>query len=133
MARWFVAPLLALVVQFAGVARAQDLSDSPVEYKLAVIQTGGYVSPDDMLVKRIGFALDDLQDRCTEPRIQLSDMAVVTHDALVLKGVGQSHLTILQHVNENAFYVILYGDPDGPDKIDCITVFATYVETGGAR
>lgn len=53
-----------------------DPKQSSMEYKLAVIDRGGYVREDDPLVVRFGRALDRLEAKCPETRQQLGDMGV---------------------------------------------------------
>jgi hypothetical protein len=86
-----------LLIASPVVVQAQ--ADTPVEYKLAVIQANSYVRPDAQGVKEIGWALDDLQDRCNESRLRLSDLAVVTRTQLAQRGVTASFLSILSDVN----------------------------------
>jgi hypothetical protein len=58
--RTLTALAIASVI-LASPAFAQDADEYPTEYKLAVIQTGGYVDPDDKLVGQFAAALDDLE------------------------------------------------------------------------
>src|SRR5579859_6101687 len=99
MFRFLLAPILALTLLGSSNAAAQTTSDPPIEYKLAVIQTGAYVDPNDPLVGQFATALDDLQSKCTEPRDRLGDFAVVTHTQMGLHGVNETQLSILEHVN----------------------------------
>lgn len=50
--------------------------EDSVEYKLAVVANGGFVSPNDPIVGRYAGWLDTLSIRCKEPKTRLADMLV---------------------------------------------------------
>lgn len=67
------------------------VSEESVEYKLAAVDTGK--PPSDNTVARYANTLDALEGKCTDSRIRLSDMAVVSKQE-----TGRSALTIMQDV-----------------------------------
>ena len=89
-----------------------------VEYKLAVVQSGGYVGPNDPLVGQLARALDDLAPRCQEDRQTLADMAVRLSQLLAGRGVQETPLSIL--VNGAGAVPIV------PGKTTCADAMAAY-------
>jgi len=86
--RWLVVGLLLMLAGFSacgddtpgGVAptgpSADGWTDEDIEYKLAVIDEGGFVSTDDPVIDRYATALDNAESVCPESRTMLSDIAV---------------------------------------------------------
>jgi hypothetical protein len=56
--------------------------DKPLEYKLAVINAGGFVSENDITVKRFRFLLNDLQKKTGYTRQQIADLNTYAVDTL---------------------------------------------------
>ena len=56
--------------------------DKPLEYQLAVINAGGFVSADDITVKRFRFLLTDLQKRTGYTQQQIADLNTYAVDTL---------------------------------------------------
>lgn len=70
-----------------------------VEWKLAVVDAGGYVQPDDPVVQEFADALAVLEDRCYQnSRTRIADIVVSIQGSLLEYGVSESLLTILQAV-----------------------------------
>jgi hypothetical protein len=88
------APLIFVV----GCLNSDDesASDIGIEYKLATIQQGGYVSKDDPLLVRFAQALDRLETKCPEPRERLADMGVKGRDLLRERGIQEPLVSILR-------------------------------------
>ena len=80
--RRLVIPSVAAVLLSAPACGASDSEQSThepepsLEYKLAVLDRGGFVADDDPLIARFGRAMDGLEARCPETRERLADMAV---------------------------------------------------------
>jgi hypothetical protein len=95
----------------------EGVEDTP-EYKLAVIDEGGYVDPADPVVDRFARVLDKLQRKCSDSRSFVGDMAVRSQELMAEEGVRESLLSILTNVNRSI-----------PRKLgrSCSDIFATYV------
>jgi hypothetical protein len=79
-----------------GVSTAAD--EDSLEYKLAVIHKGGYVSKDDDLVRTYRGALTRAAAACPEGREQVSDMAVKVTQVLGEKGTQVTALEALEAI-----------------------------------
>lgn len=102
LASLFLIAVIAVVAVFiftpvlrTGVQPAQDVitptptptqkrkePDKPLEYQLAVINAGGFVSESDITVKRFKFLLDDLQKKTGYTRQQIADLNTYAVDTL---------------------------------------------------
>jgi hypothetical protein len=102
----------------SGDAAARATPDTP-EYKLAVIDAGGYVNPSDPIVGSYARALDRLEERCEDSRTFLGDMAVRSQQLLAEEGISEPVLTILRYVGRAVRGAPLEGS--------CTSIFATYV------
>ncbi len=119
---------LAALVVFIGLlaeggwgvadSRSGGVSAPSVEVRLASVQNQEYAADDDPLVGQFKQQLDMAEPRCTETRLQLADLAVLTHDQLAKSGVQESHLSILADVTA--------AIPDAGPRLKCAEVFATY-------
>lgn len=85
---------------------------------LIVIQTGLPVSPGDPLATQFQGQLDTLAPRCSDTEARLSDFTVATRDVMLKRGVAESYLSILSHVNASI--------PAGLDPQPCAPIFAAY-------
>ena len=74
-------------------------TDSDMEYQLAVIDAGGFVSYDDPVISQYDRALDALEPKCTEPRRTISDQSVKTVQILAEEGVRSDALEMLRAAN----------------------------------
>ncbi len=70
-----------------------------LEYKLAIINKRGYVSEDDITVRRFRFLLGDLDNKFIESRQQIADMSVLAVEMLDEVGIAESLLNIMEGVN----------------------------------
>jgi len=122
-----VSVLLALGVTVAcgddsgggGGGGGNGASTESVEYKLAVVNEGGFVDTDDPLVGQFKSALDALEEKCTEGRQKIGDMAVAAQGLLEDKGIPLSLIRIMQDVNRST--------PSGLGEQPCADIFAVYV------
>ena len=98
------------------------------EFMLATIQNDGPVEENDLLVRQFAAQLDALEAKVDEPRgekakrLALANMTLKLHDMLEEKGVDDSYLSILTHVNAMIPVSATLG------KNDTAAVFATYYE-----
>jgi hypothetical protein len=101
------------MVVVLGTASCTTSSDSgnaasepnTVEWKLAVVDEGGYVQPDDPAVHEFANALDVLEGRCHQnTRAQIGDFVVAGQGQLQERGVSESLLTILQAMADPATF-----------------------------
>lgn len=74
-------------------------TQAPPAYSLAVIQNGGYVNPDGLLVRQFQRQLDILSSKCNDPESTVSDQLVTTHDILHKHGIDEDYLTLLTAVD----------------------------------
>jgi len=111
----------------ADTPPAASAEHSP-EFMLATIQNNGPVEQNDLLVRQFAAQLDALEPKVSDPRgeqakrVALANMTLKLHDMLEEKGVDESYLSILTHVNA----MIPVSSPLG--KNDTAAVFATYYE-----
>ena len=95
---------MVVALGIAGCSSSSDSRDgasepNTVEWKMAVVDEGGYVQPDDPVVQEFANALDVLEDRCHQnTRAQIGDYAFSGQGQLQEHGVSESLLTILQAV-----------------------------------
>jgi hypothetical protein len=93
-----------------------------LEYKLAVVQRGGYVAEDDPLVMRFGRALDRLVSKCPETRQQLADMGVKGRQILSEKHIDEALVDILEN-----WRAAIPDDAQKGQVGPCADVLAAYV------
>lgn len=103
-------------------------SNESVEYKLATIQQGGYVSKDDPLVVRFGHVLDRLDSKCPEPRERIADMGVKGRDLLREKGIQEPLVSTFENWGASIPGEVTKGGV-GP----CADILAVYVVLRGSR
>ena len=99
-----------------------------VEYKLATIQQGAYISGDDPLVARFGQALDRLESKCLEPRERLADMSLKGRELLTEKGIYEPLVSTVENWGASI--------PDGVTKGavgPCADILAAYVTLRAGR
>ena len=75
-------------------------SEESLEYKLASIDAGRRVAPNDLTVARFRSLLDQLSSKYSEDRQQIADMTVVARDSLREDGVEESLLNIMEGMNQ---------------------------------
>lgn len=71
-----------------------------LEYKLATINAGGYVSKDDINVGRFRGLLNRLSATFVENEQQIADMSVAAQSRLKEEGVQESLLNIMEGMNQ---------------------------------
>jgi len=74
--------------------------ESTTEYKLAVLNHGGYVPPDDITVSRFRFLLGQLASKFGETPERIANMSVKARNSLAEKGVSETLLNIMEGMNQ---------------------------------
>jgi hypothetical protein len=120
--------VLPMVATACGDPDARSASEASLEYKLAVLQKGGYVSDDDPMMRRFAGVLDRLEAKCPESRQQLADMGVRGRELLSNSGLNEPLLTVF----ENWQAAIPDTNEDGGVG-PCADVLAIYVTLRGGR
>ncbi|WP_344106597.1 hypothetical protein [Nocardiopsis rhodophaea] len=95
-------------------------TEDDVEYKLAVVDEGGYVPLDDPVIGDYARALDAAEEKCTQGREELGDISVRSVQLLDERGVAATGLSILEGIAES-----IPGEVEGP--MDCRDVAASLV------
>ena len=86
-----------------GTSVSQDgggWTDEDIEYKLAVVDSGGFVRHDDPKIASYARALDRADSSCPESRVRLADIAVASVQQLDRNTTGHSEnaLSMLQAI-----------------------------------
>ena len=89
----YIIILLALVFLLAA-------ADDPVEYKLAVIEAGGYVPKEHITVARFRSLLKQLQAGYKENSERIANMTVWAQKSLREEGIKESLLNIMEGMNQ---------------------------------
>jgi hypothetical protein len=117
--------LLVIAIALVGVACNTDLSPAPrakqtqpkrtapssadrnaasseqaLEYKLAVVDRGGYVAPDDMRVARFRSLLEQLSTKYVEKPQEIADMSVMLQNLLREKGISETMQNMMEGLNQ---------------------------------
>jgi len=74
--------------------------ETKLEYKLAVINAGGYVSENHVTVARFRSLLNQLSNTYVENRQQIADSSVKAQEMLKDKGIEESLLNIMEGMNQ---------------------------------
>ena len=87
----------------SSLAPASDTSytENDIEYKLAVVDKGGFVPHDDPVIKRYDQALDALEPKCTESRTLIADQSVLSVQLLADSGVVTNALEMLRVADDS--------------------------------
>lgn len=75
------------------------IADDPIEYKLAVIDAGGFVPKDHITVARFRSLLNQLSKTYLEDKQQIADMTVTAQNLLRKEGIKESLLNIMEGLN----------------------------------
>lgn len=86
-------PLLIFVFD-VSIVNAQSTA-----YKLATIEKGGYVSKNDLLVKRFQNLLDQLSNTYVENESRIADMTVNAKNILEKAGIQESMINMMTGMN----------------------------------
>lgn len=91
--------------------------------KLATVDAGTYVAPDDSVVDAYQAALDGLSPYCQEGESSLGDFAAKAQELLANGGQSETLLEVLQHVRQSI--------PNKMPSTKCSDLFAAYVVLRG--
>lgn len=75
-------------------------ANESIEYQLATINAGGYVSKDHITIARFRSVLDQLSSTYIENKQQIADMSVTAQQLLKKAGVEESLLKIMEGLNQ---------------------------------
>lgn len=75
-------------------------ADGSLEYKLAVVDAGGFVSKDDITIARFRSLLRQLSEKYVESPQQIADMSVKAKELLREEGVSEKMLTMMEGLNQ---------------------------------
>ena len=78
-------------------------ADDSIEYKLAVVDSEGYVKKNDIKVARFRSLLKQLSDTCVENKKKIADMTVTAQMELKKLGIKESMLNMMEGMN-NVLY-----------------------------
>lgn len=98
---------------------AASYSEDDTEYKLAVIDAGGFVPLDDPSIGTYARLLDSLDGKCSEERSLIGDQAVVATQLLADEGIIVSTLEALQGIDESI--------PEELPGLTCAEIAAAWV------
>lgn len=87
------------IVILLGALNTAHASES-LEYQLATINAGGYVSRDHITVARFRSLLDQLSSTYIENKQQIADMSVKAQQLLKKDGVEENLLKIMEGLNQ---------------------------------
>jgi hypothetical protein len=122
-----LATLLAACDAGGGSTTREDVAPprDTLESKMASLDAGTYVPPDDPVVAEYVQALDALEDVCTNTRDDLADMVVRAQELLLNGGQEESLLGILRHVRQSL--------PANWPRSECTDEFSLYVADRGGQ
>ena len=75
-------------------------TDYSLEYKLAVIDAGGWVADDDLRIARFRSLLSQLAEKYVEDREQIANMTVKSQQLLQAEGIDERMLPIMEAMNQ---------------------------------
>jgi len=85
-----------LLLSTLNAVQASEL----LEYKLATINAGGYVSKEHVTVARFRSLLNQLSVTFVEDKEQIADMSVTAQNLLKKEGVEESLINIMEGMNQ---------------------------------
>jgi hypothetical protein len=94
-------------------------SEDDIEYKLAVIDEGGFVDPNDPSIDAYAAVLDRLETKCEEDRTLISDQAVRATQLLAEEGISVTALQALRGFDGSI--------PDEFPVLSCAEVGAAWI------
>ncbi len=105
-------------------------SSDLLEYNLAIINAGGYVSEDHITVSRFRSLLDQLSSTYRENKQQIADMSVKAQELLKEEGVKESLLNIMEGLNQLFAIKTENKKFPNPEYSDSLSVYATLRRKG---
>lgn len=129
IAAWMALLMMSVVACGGGSTPEVDTqpdtggwTEEDIEYKLAVVDAGGFVATDDPVIDRYATALDNAESVCPEGRTMLSDIAV--------RSVQLLDENVPDH-NENALSMLraIHDAASGGQElgVECTEIAATLI------
>jgi hypothetical protein len=92
--------LLAAMSIWGGNTPTHTIKEESLEYRLAVINTGGNISENDPTIARFRSLLNQLSQSYMEDTQQIANMSVIIRDRLSANGIDESLLNIMEGLNQ---------------------------------
>jgi hypothetical protein len=92
--------LLAAISIWGGNTPTHTIKQESLEYRLAVINTGGNISENDATIARFRSLLTQLSQNYIEDTLQIANMSVIIRDRLSANGIDESLLNIMEGLNQ---------------------------------
>lgn len=93
--------LLWAAISIWGVnTPTHTIKQESLEYRLAVINTGGNIRENDATISRFRSLLTQLSQNYIEDTQQIANMSVIIRDRLSAKGIDESLLNIMEGLNQ---------------------------------
>ncbi|MGA1863863.1 MAG: hypothetical protein ACMUHX_02250, partial [bacterium] len=96
----FWAVLLMLIGIWGRNIPTDTTKEESLEYRLAVMNTGGNISENDATIGRFRSLLSQLSDSYIEDAQQIANMSVIIRDRLSSSGTNESLLNIMEGLNQ---------------------------------
>ncbi|MBM3702838.1 MAG: hypothetical protein FJW63_07635 [Actinobacteria bacterium] len=121
----FIIPILSLVLIFSFALACNGASDQKekeytTEYKLAVIDKGGYLEEDDPVVSEYKIVLDSLKSKVINDEVEIADTVVKAQE--ILREDHQINLTILKIMKDLDTSI-----PEGVENLDLVEIASVYI------
>jgi len=118
-------PVMAIAVLFGFVfactdSNSQKEKEYTTEYKLAVIDKGGYLEEDDPIVSEYKIVLDSLKSKVINDEIEIADTVVKVQD--ILREKYQINLSILKIMKDLDASI-----PEGVENLDIVEMASAYM------
>jgi hypothetical protein len=88
--------LFSLSILLFGIS---NISAQSIAYKLATLEKDGYVSENDLMVKRFDNLLGQLDNKYVENEQQLGDMTYKAKQLLEERGIKESMIKMMEGMN----------------------------------
>lgn len=92
-----VISLFSILIFLASIS---NLHAQSIGYKMAVIEKNGYVSENDLLVKRFDNLLQQLDKKYVDDKQQIAGKTVTAKQILEEKGIKESMINIMEGMNK---------------------------------
>lgn len=96
----FWALLWAIISIWGGNTPINTMKQESLEYRLAVINTGGNINENDATIARFRSLLNQLSQSYIEDTQQIANMSVIIRDRLSENGIDESLLNIMEGLNQ---------------------------------
>lgn len=94
------AVLLVVISIWGGKTITNTIKSEPLEYRLAVMNAGGYVHEYDKSVTHFNSLLDQLSQSCIEDRQQIANISVIMCNKVRARGIDESLLNIMEGLSQ---------------------------------